>query len=70
MYFSAPATVTGGFTITLNVQLGTGATADHWKVEMLDFNPTTGGWVLAGFLTGGTRILVPVTVLDPQYLSV
>lgn len=53
IYFAAPTTVTGGFTITLTAQLGTGATAGNWKVEMLNF---VSGWVEAGGLTGGTSM--------------
>lgn len=59
MYFLAPATVTGPFTITITAQLGAGAVASDWLVEMYSFLPeNSDGYFSVGDLTGG-KPLVP-----------
>lgn len=58
MYFVAPAAVAGPFTITITAQLGAGAVASDWKVDMYSFLPDdSDGYELVGDLTGGTPIL-------------
>lgn len=54
MYFSAPdaASLTGEFTIGVTAQLGDGAVAGHWLVDM--YNRVTGTWDTKGDLIGGT----------------
>lgn len=53
MYFSAPdaASLTGDFTIGITAQLGVGAVASHWNVDI--YNRVTDGWDTKGDLTGG-----------------
>ncbi|CAM9805005.1 unnamed protein product, partial [Ectocarpus sp. 8 AP-2014] len=55
MYFVAPAAVAGPFTITITAQLGAGAVASEWKVDMYSFLPDdSDGYELVGDLTGVT----------------
>lgn len=53
MYFEAPepAALTGDFAIFVTAQLGAGATASHWTVDM--YNRDTDSWDPKGDLTGG-----------------
>lgn len=37
MYFVAPASVSGPYTISITAQLGTGAVASNWKVGSLTY---------------------------------
>lgn len=58
MYFVAPSAVTGPFTITITAQLGTGAVASDWKVDMYSFLPVgSDDWELVGDLTGGESLI-------------
>lgn len=55
MYFTAPADVSGDFTISITAQLaGAGAMGADWKVEMFSFLPVDNEiWEPVGDLTGG-----------------
>eukprot|EP00903_Cladosiphon_okamuranus_P014293 g13275.t1 len=52
-YFPAPAALSGDYTITVTAQLGDGATAAHWRVDMFDFLETE-TWEPLGDLKGVT----------------
>eukprot|EP00903_Cladosiphon_okamuranus_P009435 g8995.t1 len=55
MYFVAPAAVSGQYTISVTAQLGAGAVASNWKVDMYSFLPVgSDDWVPVGDLTGVT----------------
>ena len=51
-YFPVHPNMEGDYTISITAQLGAGATAAKWKVDMFDFQGTK-TWVSVGDLTGG-----------------
>lgn len=54
MYFTAPADVSGDFTISITAQLGVGATGADWKVDLFSFLPVDSQtWQPVGDLTDG-----------------
>lgn len=57
MFFSAPdaASLVGEFTIAVTAQLGDGAVAGHWKVDI--YNRDTNSWDNKGDLAGGELVL-------------
>ena len=51
-YFTQPGVLTGGLTVSVVAQLGAGATAANWKVDLFEFIEKE-GWTNVGDLTGG-----------------
>ena len=51
-YFPVHPNMEGDYTISITAQLGAGATAAKWKVDMFDFQGIK-TWVSVGDLTGG-----------------
>ena len=51
-YFPVHPNMEGDYTISITAQLGEGATAAEWKVDMFDFQGIE-TWVSVGDLTGG-----------------
>lgn len=52
IYCSPPGVLTAGLTVSTVIQLATGATAGHWKLDLYDYADTN-TWKNVGDLTGG-----------------
>lgn len=52
LWFKPPSTVTGTLTVIIVAQLGPGATAGNWKVELFEWIGKD-DWTSFGDLTGG-----------------
>lgn len=64
MFFPAPdaASLVGEFTIAVTAQLGDGAVAGHWKVDI--YNRDTNSWDNKGDLAGGELIILFLVVFS------
>lgn len=71
MYFYAPTSVPGPYTISITAQLGTGAVADHWKVGCLVYarHPTVFVQISAGDSATVVLNVVPLLYFVPRVMS-
>lgn len=56
-----PSVVTGGLNVKLVVQLGPGAVAANWKIDLYEFIGKD-NWTNIGDLTGGELSLFPFSL--------
>lgn len=62
VYFTLPGALPAGLTVSVVAQLGAGAKAAHWKVDMYEFVGKD-DWTNIGDLTGGERQNAPCIIL-------